>query len=123
MQSQNSRCTVDVSDGKDETVYRVRIQDRTTSFRLIDSPALRGAQLWDDDVKKWVALDRLSLDFRNNQMCINGDQLCLVNPNYFASLRQDYPSLKADLIVSRFNVADGRLSSICYSQEACDAGF
>ena len=123
IQNQNSRCTVEASDGKDATLYRVKTQGRTISFRLIDSAVLRGAQLWDTDQKKWVALDRLSLDFKNNQMCINGNELCLTNPNYFASLRQDYPNLKADLIVSRFNAADGRLSAICYSQEACDAGF
>lgn len=118
-----SRCKVEAIDGKDSTVYRTITDQEIISFRLIDSSQLRGAQIWDNTKKDWVALDRLSLNFTNNQICINGTVLCTTNPNYFASLGEDYPNLRTDLIVSRFSAKDGRLAAICYSQEACDAGF
>lgn len=93
------------------------------SFRLLDSSDFRGAQIWDQTRKAWIGLDRLSLNFPSNELCINGQSLCLSNPNYFASLRAEYPNLRSELIVSRFNAKDGRLAAICYSKEACDAGF
>lgn len=117
------RCQVKVFDGIGTTVYRTSVGGQNISFRLIDTAGLRGAQLWDKQQNGWIGLNRLSLNFTTNQLCINGQVLCMVNPNYFASLRQDYPNLQTDLIVSRFSAKDGRLGAICYSQEACDAGF
>ena len=117
------RCQVEAFDGSDATVYRTTINGERTSFRLIDSPGHRSAQLWSSEGRTWVALDRLSLDFETSTLCLNGDALCVENPNYFASLRQDYPDLRSDLIVARFDAASGKLAAICYSREACNAGF
>lgn len=118
-----NRCKVEAFDGLDTTVYRTTVNSDRISFRLVDRNELRGAQIWDQASKSWRGLDRLSLNFKANELCINGRELCLINPNYFASLREDYPYLRADLIVARFDLKDGRLAAICYSQEACDAGF
>ncbi len=118
-----NRCKVEAFDAKGTTLYRTTVSDNRISFRLVDLSDLRGAQIWDKDAKTWVGLDRLSLDFKTNTLCINGEALCFTNPNYFASLREHFPELRADLIKARFNAQDGRLSAICYSQEACDAGF
>jgi hypothetical protein len=41
---------------------------------------VRAAQLWDSEQKKWIALDRLSLDFSTDQIGIHGDYLCAINP-------------------------------------------
>lgn len=118
-----SRCKVEAYDGTDATVYRTSANGKTISFRLIDRQDLRGAQIWDADSRKWIGLDRLSLDLKDSRLCINGSSLCFVNPNYFASLREDYPTLRAELIKARFTATNGQLSAICYTQEACDAGF
>jgi hypothetical protein len=118
-----NRCKVEAFDAKGTTLYRTTINGNRISFRLLDLSELRGAQIWDKDAKTWVGLDRLSLDFETNTLCLNGEALCFNNPNYFASLREQYPELRSDLIKARFNAKDGRLTAICYSQEACDAGF
>lgn len=118
-----NRCKVEAFDAKGTTLYRTTINGNRISFRLLDLSELRGAQIWDKDAKTWVGLDRLSLDFKTNTLCLNGEALCFNNPNYFASLREQYPELRSDLIKARFNAKDGRLTAICYSQEACDAGF
>ena len=118
-----NRCKVEAFDAKGTTLYRTTINGNRISFRLLDLSELRGAQIWDKDAKTWVGLDRLSLDFKTNTLCLNGEALCFNNPNYFASLREQYPELRSDLIKARFNARDGRLTAICYSQEACDAGF
>lgn len=118
-----NRCRVEAFDAKGTTLYRTTVSNNRISFRLVDLSDLRGAQIWDTASKGWVGLDRLSLDFKTNTLCINGEALCFNNPNYFASLREQYPTLRADLIKARFSARDGRLAAICYSQEACDAGF
>ena len=117
------RCQVEAFDGKSATVYRTTIDGLRTSYRLVDTPGQRGAQLWSNDSRSWVALGKLSLDFDTRTLCLNGDQLCVENPNYFASLRQQYPDLRSDLIVARFDAKTAQLSAICYSREACNAGF
>ncbi len=118
-----SRCKVEAFDAKGTTLYRTTVNDNRISFRLVDLSDLRGAQIWNREARDWVGLDSLSLDFRSNTFCINGGALCFTNPNYFASLRENYPTLRADLIKARFSAKDGRLAAICYSEEACDAGF
>ena len=105
------RCQVEAFDSKTATVYRTTIDGVRTSYRLVDTPGQRGAQLWSNESRSWVTL------------CLNGDELCVENPNYFASLRQQYPDLRSDLIVARFNGKTAQLSAICYSREACNAGF
>lgn len=117
------RCQVEAFDGKDATVYRTTINGSRTSFRLIDRPDNRAAQLWDSEGRSWTALNRLTLDFATSTVCLNGDQLCMVNPNYFASLQQEHPGVRRDLIMARFDSKTGLLSAICYSREACNAGF
>ncbi|MFM7085739.1 MAG: hypothetical protein ACKOXO_01930 [Cyanobium sp.] len=119
----DQRCQVEALDGKDATVYRTTIDGARTSFRLIDAPGKRAAQLWNHGSGNWTGLDRLSLDFETRTLCLNGDQLCVVNPNYFASLKQTYPDLRSDLIMARFDGKTGLLAAICYSREACHAGF
>lgn len=117
------RCQVEAFDSKTATVYRTTIDGVRTSYRLVDTPGQRGAQLWSNDSRSWVTLSKLSLDFDTRTLCLNGDELCVENPNYFASLRQQYPDLRSDLIVARFNGKTAQLSAICYSREACNAGF
>ncbi len=117
------RCEVEAFDGSQATVYRSTINGGRTSIRLLDSPGQRAAEIWDNDTRSWKPLSRLSLDFTSGILCINGDQLCMENPNYFASLRRDYPDLRSDLIVARFDARSAQLSAICYSREACDVGF
>lgn len=117
------RCQVEAFDGADATVYRATINGERTSFRLVDTTGQRTAQIWSREGGRWVALDKLSLDFETSTLCLNSEALCIENPNYFASLRQSYPDLRSDLIVARFDATSGKLSAICYSREACNAGF
>lgn len=118
-----SRCSVEAFDGKGATVYRTTVNGERISFRLLDQSHRQGAELWDNQKKGWVSLNRISLDFAANAICIDKDRLCIENPNYFQSLREDYPNLKSDLIIATFNPENGTLAAICYSRAACDAGF
>lgn len=117
------RCAVEAWDGRTATMYRTTVNGTRTSFRLFETPGQRGAQIWSSDRGTWTGLDKLSLDFDRRILCLNGDGLCLENPNFFASLRQQYPELRSNLIMARFDAATGLLTAICYTREACNAGF
>ena len=116
-------CRIEAIGGSGSTVYRHIIDKTVTSIRLMDSP--EGAQIWDDATKAWTGLRSLSMDFGNNEICFqakDGISVCTLNPNYFASIRNQFPGLRRDVIKATFDT-DGRIAAICYSKEACDQGF
>ncbi|MBE9153592.1 hypothetical protein [Cyanobium sp. LEGE 06113] len=116
-------CRIEAIGGQGVTVYRHIIDSTVTSIRLIDSP--EGAQIWDHTAKAWTGLSALSMDFGNNELCFQSKDaasICTLNPNYFASLRAQFPDLQRDVIKATFD-ADGRIAAICYTREACDQGF
>jgi hypothetical protein len=76
--------------------------------------------LWDPTSKSWVVLQSAGARFSTNTICFNGRDLCVVNPNYLNSVREEKTEALAgrDLVGVKFS-RDGRVSLTCYD-EACE---
>ena len=111
-------CTVEAINQETFTLYRHRIGADITTLRISDAP-LRMA-LWDRESKGWRSLTTASARFSTNTVCFNDRQLCVVNPNYLNSVRQDNPKAMAqrDVVKVHFG-ADGRINASCYD-EGCE---
>jgi hypothetical protein len=60
--------------------------------------------------------------FSSNSICFNGRELCVVNPNYLNSVREDRQDLRLqgrDLVKVHFG-PDGRVNATCYDA-GCEA--
>ena len=111
-------CTVEAREEGEATVYRHRIGAGTTTIRISDRP-IRMA-LWDGDSQQWRHIRRASARFSANTVCFNGDDLCVINPNYLNSVRESNPdaTLRRDLVRVLFG-ADGRVQASCYD-DGCE---
>ncbi len=111
-------CTVEAIDSSQFTLYRHRIDGKEVfSVRLADKPDQR-AQVWDVARKGWVPLERVSLNFTANELCFDGDRLCVINPNFFDSIRPTMKHPDRQRIRATFD-SKGNLDAICYDQ-GCD---
>ncbi len=106
-------CTVEAINQPKLTEYRHRIGNVTETVRISDSPVRM--QRWDGTSKQWQSLSWAAARFSTNTVCFNGRQLCVVNPNYLNSVRQQSPSVMTgrDLVKVHFG-ADGRIDATCY---------
>ena len=77
--------------------------------------------IWSDGTKKaWQPLRGAAARFSTNTICFNGRDLCVVNPNYLNSVREDRSNTRLqgrDLVMVHFG-ADGRVDASCYD-DAC----
>ena len=66
------------------------------------------------------ARSKASARFSSNTICFNGQRLCVVNPNYLNSVREDNPAAtsKRDLVKVHFG-RDGRIDASCYD-DGCE---
>jgi hypothetical protein len=111
-------CTVEAVDEGSSTLYRHSIGKDTKIVRITDDPV--SMTLWNESAKKWETLRNASARFSANTVCFNDRELCVINPNYLNSIRQD--DLKGrfqgrDLIKVHFDTA-GRIDASCYD-DAC----
>jgi hypothetical protein len=106
-----------VDDGQ-ATHYRHRIGATTDTIRVTDAP-VRMVR-WDAQTKQWKSLTWAAARFSSNTVCFNGRELCVVNPNYLNSVRQDHAAAMAsrDLVKVHFG-ADGRINATCYD-DGCE---
>lgn len=106
-------CSVEAVNDSGATLYRHRIGTQTQTIRITDKP-IRMAW-WDDATKQWRPLSRASARFSSNTVCFNGGELCVVNPNYLNSVREDNVAATTgrDLVKVNFG-ADGRINASCY---------
>jgi len=111
-------CTVQAVDDGQATLYRHRIGTTTDTIRVTDAP-VRMAR-WHDQTKQWKSLVWAAARFSSNTVCFNGRALCVVNPNYLNSVRQDHAAAMAsrDLVKVHFG-ADGRINATCYD-DGCE---
>ena len=111
-------CTVEAVNDGSATLYRHQIGSDTVTIRITDSP-VRMAR-WDGASKQWQNLKRASARFSANTVCFNGRELCVINPNYLNSVREDNPAAtaKRDLVKVNFG-ADGRINASCYD-DGCE---
>ncbi len=114
-------CTVEAVDESGATLYRHRIGSQIETIRISDRP-VRMAQ-WDHTAKKWRSLNRASARFSSNTVCFNGKELCVVNPNYLNSVREDNVAATTGRDLVRVNFgADGRINASCYD-DGCEVSL
>lgn len=107
-------CTVEAIDKGPTTIYRHRIGSQTISVRITDSPVTMAMQSGTSSA--WVPVRTAGALFSTNSICFNGRELCVVNPNYLNSVREDRQDLRLqgrDLVKVHFG-ADGRVDASCY---------
>ena len=111
-------CTVEAQEDGRATLYRHRIGNVTETVRITDSPVTMS--IYNAATKQWVGLSKASARFSSNTICFNGQQLCVVNPNYLNSVREDNPAAtsKRDLVKVHFG-RDGRIDASCYD-DGCE---
>lgn len=114
-------CTVQAIDEGQATLYRHAFRDGVRSIRITDAP-LRMTR-WDGSRQQWLSLNSASARFSTNTVCFNGVDLCVVNPNYHNSVRQERAEAMAsrDLVKVHFG-ADGRIDATCYD-DGCEASL
>jgi len=111
-------CSVEAVNEGTSTLYRHSIGKATQIVRITDDPVTM--TLWNESAKQWESLRNASARFSSNTVCFNDRELCVINPNYLNSIRQD--DLKGrfrgrDLIKVHFDTA-GRIDASCYD-DAC----
>lgn len=111
-------CIVEAINEGDATIYSHTIGGLVQKIRITDAPV--SMSLWDPTSKSWVVLNSAGARFSTNTICFNGRDLCVVNPNYLNSVREEKTESLAgrDLVGVKFS-RDGRVSLTCYD-EACE---
>ncbi|MEA5441166.1 hypothetical protein [Cyanobium gracile] len=111
-------CTVEAVDAGGATLYRHRIGTGVETVRITAEPVTMA--IWANDTKQWRPLRGASARFSTNTVCFNGKDLCVVNPNYLNSVREDRANTRLqgrDLVMVHFG-SDGRVDASCYD-DAC----
>lgn len=111
-------CKVEAVDVGGATLYRHLIGKATETVRITAEPVTMA--IWANDTKKWRPLRGASARFSTNTVCFNGKDLCVVNPNYLNSVREDRANTRLqgrDLVMVHFG-QDGRVDASCYD-DAC----
>jgi hypothetical protein len=111
-------CTVEAVNEGGATLYRHQVGAELVTIRITDAP-VRMAR-WNPTSQQWQNLKRASARFSANTVCFNGRELCVINPNYLNSVREDNPAAtaKRDLVKVNFG-ADGRINASCYD-DGCE---
>jgi len=111
--SKPQACVVEAVNEGNATLYRHSIGKTVETIRVTDSPVRMS--VWVGRTKSWKNLDTAAARFSTNTICFNGLDLCVINPNYLNSVREDRPDATAgrDLIKVQFGT-DGRIDLTCY---------
>lgn len=111
-------CTVEAVDEGEATLYRHTIGKNIETVRITADPVTMA--IWKSDAEEWRPLLGAAARFSTNTICFNGRELCVVNPNYLNSVRQDSSNSRLqgrDLVMVLFG-EDGRVDASCYD-DAC----
>jgi hypothetical protein len=111
-------CVVEAFEEENFTTYRHRIGNATETIRIADNPVRMGRL--DPATKSWSYLSSAAVQFSTNTICFNGTDLCVVNPNYLNSIREEKPEAMdgRDLVRVLF-AENGRVKLACYD-EGCE---
>lgn len=105
-------CKVEAVNEDGATLYRHTIGATTHTLRISDQPA--SFSLWNASSKSWQPLRTAAVLFSSNTLCLNGEELCVVNPNYLNSLLQERTDFRGrDLVRVHFG-SNGRVDILCY---------
>jgi hypothetical protein len=111
-------CRVEALNDGGATLYRHRIGKAMETVRITDEPVTMA--IWSRQKKAWEPLRGAAARFSTNTICFNGLELCVVNPNYLNSVREDRGNTRLqgrDLVMVHFG-RDGRVDASCYD-DAC----
>ena len=111
-------CRVEAQNEGQATLYRHSVGRVSETIRITETPVRM--ELWDGSSRQWKSLSTAAARFSTNTVCFNGRDLCVVNPNYLNSVRQQSPAAMAgrDLVKVHFG-ADGRINASCYD-DGCE---
>jgi hypothetical protein len=110
-------CRVEAINEAGVTLYRHTIAGLTHTLRISDQPALFTLQK--PGSQSWTPVRSAAVRFSTNTLCLNGTDLCVVNPNYLNSLLQERQDFRGrDLVRVRF-AANGRVDLLCYD-DGCE---
>ena len=106
-------CEVEAANEQAATLYRHQIGSTISTIRITDKPVTMGS--WNQTTKGWQPLSKAAARFSTNTICFNGRELCVVNPNYLNSVREQRPDATAgrDLVEVRFD-QQGRINLSCF---------
>ena len=112
-------CVVEALQDDQATLYRHSIGPVVETIRISDGP-LRMARL-DPATGAWRSLGSAEAQFSSNTICFDGRDLCVFNPNYLNSVREERVDEfeGRDRVLVRFD-GDGRVLLTCYDQ-GCEA--
>lgn len=111
-------CVVEAIEGDDFVTYRHKIGDSTETIRISDSPVRMGRLEAGTD--SWEFLTSVGARFSTNTICFNGTDICVINPNYLNSIREERPDSTADRDLVRVLFGDdGRVHLTCYD-DGCE---
>ncbi|MEO1004005.1 MAG: hypothetical protein AAFX65_12960 [Cyanobacteria bacterium J06638_7] len=119
-------CVVEAVEVGEATEYRHTVGERTITYRVFDDPFVR-IEGRNPDTGSWSPARNALIRFSTNELCFNNGALCVVNPNFLNSVREDAgTSLTGrDLMALGFG-EDGRVDVTCFDdgclrlQEAID---
>lgn len=113
-------CRVDAIDEGEATIYRHRIGAVERLVRIREQPLVR-IELWDEASRKWRSARSAAVLLGDNVLCFDGTALCVVNPNYLNSIREEKgPALAGRDTVQMTFGTDGRVNAYCYD-DGCPA--
>jgi hypothetical protein len=108
-------CVVVATDEGPYTLYRHQIGKVMETIRITDDPVRM--TIWRNGSKTWEPIRNATARFSSNTVCFNGRELCVVNPNYLNSVREDRANTGRlagrDLVMVHFG-PDGRVDASCY---------
>ena len=107
-------CKVEAVNEGGATYYHHRLGREILSLRVTDDPVTMSRR--DGAGGPWRPLQRAGARFSSNTICIDGRDLCVVNPNYLNSVREDRRNERLqgrDLVKLHFG-PDGRVDASCY---------
>ncbi|MEB3264359.1 MAG: hypothetical protein VKJ66_08320 [Synechococcus sp.] len=112
-------CKVEAIEESEATLYRHTIGKRVETIRITDAPIRMSVQ--EKGSQNWKSLINAGARFSTNTICFNNRDLCVVNPNYLNSVREENPGSTEgrDLVMVHFG-PDGRIDLTCYD-DGCDA--
>lgn len=110
-------CRVEAVNEAGATLYRHTLAGLTHTLRISDQPARFTFQA--PGSPSWVPLRNATVRFSTNTLCLNGTDLCVVNPNYLNSLLQERPDFRGRDLVRVHFAANGRVDLLCYDG-GCD---
>lgn len=107
-------CVVEAVEVGESTEYRHTLDERTFTYRVFDDPFVR-IEGRNPATGAWSPVRNAIIRFSSNELCFNDRALCVVNPNYLNSVREEAGTTLTgrDLMALVFG-SNGRVEVACF---------